>query len=808
VPDRTLGLIAGLLLATTAAWPQAPSVSIGVVVDGPGEVESMQAETVKDEIRRLLQGRHEIRFAPEHQITSDWTAAGVRSAVDRLLAESSVDIVLTTGVLGSNDAAQRPSLAKPVISSAVIEPELQGAPVETRRGAPRGGSRPTVYQVSGRKNLSYTALGHNLGADVGAFREIVSIDRLAVLVMQPLLDALPRLEDAIRERLADQPFAIEVVGVDRSYAGTLQMLSPRVDAVYITPIQHLDEPLEDLVRLLQERRLPSFTMSGRPMVERGLLAGMALEQDSQRLARRTALNLQAILAGDEASELPVDFDRDRRLTLNMATAEAIGVFPTWSVLTEAELIDAREESQPRKLSLGETVRQAGQVNLDIAVADRTVAAGLQRVRESRSNLGPQFQVSARDAVIDRDRAQSSFGAVGQNQVAGSLTFTQILYSEQARAGYDIERNLQGLREQERSQVRLDVILEASTAYLTVLRAKSIERIQRENLELTRRNLERSRSRRELGAAGPGEVYRWESQIADNRKDLIAAIARRNQAEIQVNRTLNHALEDGFDTAEASLDDPEIAISYERLRRYIDNRQGFRIFRRFLAAEAENQSPELAQFDAAIQAQERSLLAAKRAFYVPTVAAQADLTAFHNQGAGSTSPLEGVDIPNFELSSPNNLNWSVGVSASLPLFQGGRLRAQRSRAEIELDERTVEREAVRQRVEQRVRSAAHQAMGSWAGIDLAQQAAEAARSNFDVVADAYEQGAVDIVRLLDAQNQALGAELAAANAVYEFLLDLMAVERAVGRFDYFRSVEDREAFVGRLEAYYREAGYSR
>ena len=72
-------------------------------------------------------------------------------------------------------------------------------------------------------------------------------------------------------------------------------------------------------------------------------------------------------------------------------------------------------------------------------------------------------------------------------------------------------------------------------------------------------------------------------------------------------------------------------------------------------------------------------------------------------------------------------------------------------------------------------------------------------------DAYSRGAVSIITLIDAQQTTLAADEAAANAVYDFLVDLMNVERAVGRFDFFRTPEERESFLQRLSDFYRAAG---
>ena len=55
------------------------------------------------------------------------------------------------------------------------------------------------------------------------------------------------------------------------------------------------------------------------------------------------------------------------------------------------------------------------------------------------------------------------------------------------------------------------------------------------------------------------------------------------------------------------------------------------------------------------------------------------------------------------------------------------------------------------------------------------AAEAANRNLELVTDAYQRGTFDIVRVIDAQNQAVTNDLAAANAVYDYLIDVLRTE---------------------------------
>jgi len=54
--------------------------------------------------------------------------------------------------------------------------------------------------------------------------------------------------------------------------------------------------------------------------------------------------------------------------------------------------------------------------------------------------------------------------------------------------------------------------------------------------------------------------------------------------------------------------------------------------------------------------------------------------------------------------------------------------------------------------------------------------------------------------LDAQNQALVARQKAANAVYNFMIDIMAVQRSIGQFVLFSEDEKQQAFFQKLDEF--------
>ena len=600
-------LLAGVLLVGAAGPAQAQMscdpCAVGVVFDGPWERNEELRVGFEEEIEALAAPRFRVVFPAAARRVADWTLEGSQAAVEALLGDPAVDILLTYGPVASSHAINRGGLEKPVVGAFVLDPEAQGFPIETT---------PASERVSGVPNLSYITFTGDRTDEIRRLQEVAPFRRLTYLANEALLAAVPVLETNLRRGMQQVGGEAEIVRVGTSIDAALEALSPATEAVYLTPLTQLPPgEFDRLVRALIERRLPVFSYWGRSEVDRGVLASLYLDTDMRRLGRRAALHVQRILAGEDAGGLPVDFRRNRRLTLNMATARSIGVHPDWRVMTEAELLHDEPPNVARRLSLASAAREAVAANLDLAAADRSVAAGRQAVRAARATLRPQVTASGGAETIDRDRAESTFGLQPVWTSAGSVGVSQLLYSDGARARATIERHVQTSREQAGEELRLDVAHGAAVGYLGVLRARTFEQIQRENLTLTRSNLELAQSRRRIGVARASEVVRWENQIANNRRAVIEAGAARSIAEIALNRLLHRPLEEPFATADVDLNDPALLANAATVDAYVGNPFAFAIFRDFMTVDALAQSPELRQLDAAIAAQERTVLAARR-----------------------------------------------------------------------------------------------------------------------------------------------------------------------------------------------------
>lgn len=777
----------GALLGVAAlAWTLAPAeagaaTNVRLVVDGPWDRNEAFLRLYENEMATLLGDEFGVTFPDGSVSVADWTVDGVHAAVTAALEDPAVDVVVGLGVLASQDLCRRGDLPKPGIAPFVIDPRLQGVPMKDG--------------VSGVRNLSYLTSVGRVEHDFRLFLEVVPFRSLVFLTVDTMLEAIPGLPAAVRAAGAGLGIAVTVRTLPLAGADPIDVIPADAEAVYAAPLLAVsDARFDALVAGLIERKLPSFSLFGRGEVDRGILAGGTAEKEMGRRARRTALNVQRMLLGDDGGALPVLFSEGEHLSLNLGTARAIGVRPTWAVLTAAEVVDRERTQAGRRLTFAGAVREAIAVNRDLQAAEHTVAAGRHQVGVSRSPLLPQAEVSATGSWIDKDLAAASFGTA-ERQLSGALSVTQLLLSDGAWAALDIEQRQQLIRELTRDGVRLDVARDASRAYLNVLRALARERIQRENLDRTRAHLDLARVRESVGYSGPGETIRWEGEIATRQRDLIQANADRNVAEIALNRLLHRPLEEAFTAEDVDLAKDAIGVTDPRLGAFLGDPWSFRVLRAFLEEEAMETSPEVAALDAGIGARGRALSAAERAFWVPTVGLSGELSHLIGQdGEGSDGGSLGL-IP-----TPPDTRWSVGVRASLPLLEGGARLARRRGAQESLLEMERERESVAERVRQGVRSAMHRAGASFAGIGLSRRAADAAHRNLELVADAYGKGAVSVIDLLDAQNASLVAEEGSANAELDFLLDLTDVQRAVGSFFCLDEPHARNDFLDRLERF--------
>ena len=734
------------------------------------------ATQVQAELEALAQGRFALTFAYRTWPQPDSLPASLR---------------ISLGARSSQALIQQAAYSQPTLIGTVLDPQVQGLPL-----APDGGS--------GVPNLNYVQAPLDVAADLARLREIRPFRHLAIVVDEKL--AALAGEMAGRLSALAQPgetFTLVPLG-DLSPGEALARLPGGCDAVYLLPLgETYQGPARTaLLDTLSGAGLPVFAMLGSEWVEAGALASRAARQPAQQLARRIALNALAILEGAPAADQPTQLAHTGEdFVINLRAVRRSGVYPGWQALGEARLLQLELSPAGPPVHLRGVIGEALAQNLRFQISQRETEAGQQEVRLALAELLPELSLNSNFTAIDQARSEASFGTNQPYTWAASASLEQVLFAEPLYANRRIQQLIQASRVASQNQTELDVVLEATEAYFNVLLARSVVRLQNQNVDHTRLNLSLAQNKEAAGYSGVSEVYRWESQLALNKIDLNDAQANLRSARFRLNQVLNRPQDAPFALAEAELGDSLLAILDPRLFTYLSDPGQLDRLGGFLVAEGRRNLPELAQIELSLEAQTRLLQSRQRAFYLPSLGLQAQSGYNLYQGGyepGTPPPpqLEGV------LPEPiTGLTWSVGVGLKLPLFQGGSRSAQQQQATVDLARLRSQRQDLHNQLELRIRSQLQRAGASFAEIGLARKAAQAAQQNLHIAQEGYRAGIVPIAQLLDAQQAALQTDILASNAVYTFLLDFLTVERAIGFYYFLAPPEEQTAFFARVAAYF-------
>ena len=217
-------------------------------------------------------------------------------------------------------------------------------------------------------------------------------------------------------------------------------------------------------------------------------------------------------------------------------------------------------------------------------------------------------------------------------------------------------------------------------------------------------------------------------------------------------------------------------------------------------------PELKQIELAIAAQDRLRKSQQRAFYLPSLGLSGTWDqVILREGVPESEPLEIPGVGEFSFGSGpiTNPTWNLAVGLEFPLFQGMRRQRQLDQTRIAIAQLEDQQQQLRQQLELRLRSSIETVGASYSRVELSREAADAARKNFSIAQDSYQQGIINVITLIDAQNNFLQTELSAINAVFQFIMDFLTLERAVGRYYFLSTTEEKLDFYYRYLQFFRE-----
>ena len=771
-----------VVVCATVAFPQAPAEeelpvrTIALVRDGASWYFDAGIDAFLLELNELATGRYRVEL--RNEFDAEYDTAAIDRLLRRAYADPDVDLVYAAGIVATEQAARLPASVrtKPTMAGALQFTDTRGQPI-----SPEG--------TSSVENFTFITEPSRVTIDLELLRNLSQATRLYALIDDRLPAVFPHLQDSRTRLIGELGVELEIILTGDDVESTLAQIPDEARAVYVALLPQMPEA--DRVKLyaaLADRGVVTVAMFGSRAVELGATAGLAPD-NAKTVARRTALNLHQLLLGVRTSNLPVYLPVQDSLVINAMSAARAGWSPDYDTSLAATFVN--EESVRfggSSLTLEEAMRRAAKQSATVLVAREEARIQRHGIRLAQSFLRPSLDLAAthsRVGFTDRiDRLTPNYSQSGRYGVQ----LRQSIFSDALWTDVRVQRFDAGAARHDLRASELDAIEAAAIAYLNHLAARALYRIEKANLQLTQNNLQLAKLRVEIGAAEASEIFRWERDYAQARADLFQREADRGTALVELNRIMGVPRETRWEVEDIELASNEFYFMDASLGPRIRNQAEYNVFRRFLQWFAVETAPELAAIGRSLDGQNARLRQRTRSFFLPTLDANAGYDRAVEGVAGTTADFEN--------------RFTVGVSLGFPIFDGGLRQSQRRQQRAIVRQIEAQQEAIVQQVEQRALNSSYLIAATHPNIRLSREALEASRRNYEAVREKYSQGAASILELLDAQQARLAQEQRAALAVYDYLIEVHRLQRAISWFEFEQSAEEAEAWIARFEEFVR------
>ncbi|WP_282080780.1 TolC family protein [Aquimarina algiphila] len=752
------------------------TITVGILADKSTQETKPLLEKLQNEIKGVVGQSTTIVF--KKVLENDFNIEAAKANYQTLL-NSDTDIILTFGVINTIVLYQEKNYTKPVIVFGAVNGDFY--------------ELPEGQQTSGVDNITYLITPFSYTKDLEAFQSLYDYKKIGIIVDDFMPDILPvkALFDDYFSKRESSYTLIPLKNV--SDIGTN---FNDIDAVYLAGGFYLsDTEFSSLVTAVNAKKLPSFSAYSIEDVEKGILASNQPETNIDQFFRRIALDVESIIGGTNPSELPMYVEYKNKLSINFNTAKQIGFPLRYSMLGTTDFIGGKNDIKSGiSYSIIDIMNGVVEKNLALDVERKNIALSSQDVKTAKSSYLPNVTANASGVYIDPKVAEISNGSNPEFSTSGNIALEQVIYSESAGANITIQENIQKAQQETYNAAELDAILNASVAYFNALILKTNEQIQNQNLQVTKKNLQIANQNFEAGESGKSDVLRFKSQMAQNTQSLIDADNQRLQALNTINQLMNNPIATEIDIEDAEISEGLFKdYKYEDFLEILDDPKLRPSLIEFLVEEAKKNAPELKNINYNVEATQRNYRFNTTGRFIPTVALQGSYSlAFSESGKGVTIP---VGFPN-----PPDGTYNVGLNLSLPIFQQNQRNINRQTAKIQEDQLVIQKENVELNIEKNVNDILLDMINQIANIEISKVSEEAAKESLDLTQNAYAEGAVPLIQLIDAQTNYLQSQLASATANYNYLLTSMQLERAIGYFFLMNTEASNQNFIQRANQY--------
>ncbi|WP_086873379.1 outer membrane channel protein TolC [Kosakonia pseudosacchari] len=399
-------------------------------------------------------------------------------------------------------------------------------------------------------------------------------------------------------------------------------------------------------------------------------------------------------------------------------------------------------------NLLQVYQQARLSNPDLrkSAADRDAA--FEKINEARSPLLPQLGLGA---DYDYSNGYRDSKGVNSNVTSASLQLTQTIFDMSKWRALTLQEKTAGIQDVTWQTDQQTLILNTATAYFNVLSAIDTLSYTEAQKQSIYRQLDQTTQRFNVGLVAITDVQNARSQY-----DTVLAneVTARNNLDNMV-EALRQVTGNYY---------PQLAsLNVDNFK--TEKPQAVNA----LLKEAENRNLTLLQARLS-QDLAREQIRQAQDGHLPTL----NLTA--STGVSNTSYSGSKSAQNPDVDAGQN---KVGLSFSLPLYQGGQVSSQVKQAQYNFVGASEQLESAHRNVVQTVRSSFNNVNASISSINAYKQAVVSAQSSLDAMEAGYSVGTRTIVDVLDATTTLYNAKQQLSSARYNYLINQLNIKSALG-----------------------------
>ncbi|WP_298420467.1 TolC family protein [uncultured Kordia sp.] len=772
---KNLFSIALFLCATFTFAQVKKSYDVGVLLDNRTKDIDPLIIQIENQIKAVVGEDAVINFSEQNILVNNYDLQRAQQNYTTLL-QNETDIILAFGVMNSVIINKQTSYVKPTILFGAVNQDIANVDLSKK--------------TSGINNFTYLIESDSYKEDLEKLKQLTNFKKVGIIIEQQLVDVLQ-----LHKTFTPMTKALEVDYKIIPFSSVSDITSnlTDIDAAYIAGGFFLkDEEVKQLAKAFITKKIPSFTINGIDQVKAGIMATNQTEDNFDQFMRRISLIIEAYVNGTPLSEQSVFIEYNSRLTINYNTSELVSVPIKYSLINDTDFVgDFKNAISEKQYNLLTVIEGVLDKNLSLQSLQKDIDLTGQDVKTAKSNYLPSLTAAASGTYVDPNLAEVSNGQSPEFSTAGNLTLQQTVFSESANANIDIQKNLQKAQQENYNAEELNTIFNASNAYFSTLILKANAQIQLRNLGLTKRNLQLAEQNFDAGQSGKSDMLRFRSEMAQNTQSMVEAVNQLEQAFVLLNQLLNNPIATEIDIEDVEMDKGIFKnYNYDQITELLDDPKLREPFIEFLIEEAKKNAPELKALGYNLEATERNIKLNGSGRFLPTVALQGQYNrTFSRSGVGSTFPTGFPAVPDG--------NYNVGLNISIPIFNQNKTNINQQIAIIQKDQLEINRDNTALSISANVRNSVLNLVNQISNIELSKVSEATAQESLELTQTSYANGAVNVVQLLDAQNNYLNAQLSRTNAVYNYLINALELERYLGYYFLLNSESENVAFKQRF-----------